>query len=155
MGNAGRNGEGEIWDALLGATTAHSDREAVLSIMQLTGFGSSEDGETGQRRAKVATAVLRFLLPERWGVVDWRNAVILGLLKEHGETLVLERARQLPLEKRKAYKRDHDIIDEYGACAYNDEYRAMSKTHPQLPRAADVDMALFGVSLLAWPLPKK
>jgi hypothetical protein len=61
MGNAAKNPEDEIWKAFQGALRARSDVRAILSIMQLRGFGSSADDESGQRRAKVATSVLRFL----------------------------------------------------------------------------------------------
>jgi hypothetical protein len=83
MVNAVQNSETLVWEAFLGAVRAYTDVDALLSIMQLKGFGSSVDDETGLRRAKVATAVLRFFWPERWGVVDWRVAAMLGLLDKH------------------------------------------------------------------------
>jgi len=42
-------------------------------------IGHSRDDESGKRRSKRATAVLRFLDPKLWGVVDWRVAAIIGL----------------------------------------------------------------------------
>ena len=62
-GNAVKNKENSIWYAFQGAVSAATDTEAILSIMKLKGFGSSVDDVTGQRRAKVATSVLRFLWP--------------------------------------------------------------------------------------------
>jgi hypothetical protein len=45
-------------------------------------------------------------------------------------------------------------MNEEVACKMNEDYRAITQKYPEmLPRAADVDMALFGLSLLAWPLP--
>ncbi len=82
MGNAEQNSPRAVWNAFRGAVDARNDLEAILSIMQLRGFGSSRDEESGQRRAKVATAALRFLKPDSWGVVDWRTAAMLGLLKK-------------------------------------------------------------------------
>lgn len=81
MGNAEQNSQRDVWNAFRGALSARNDLDAILSIMQLKGFGSSRDEESGQRRAKVATAALRFLKPEEWGVVDWRTIAMLGLLK--------------------------------------------------------------------------
>lgn len=64
-GNAARNTMKQIWEALRGAINASSDTAALLLIMDLIGFGSSRDEETGLRRAKRATAVLRFLNPSQ------------------------------------------------------------------------------------------
>jgi len=45
------------------------------------------------------------------------------------------------------------IINEQDAIDYNKQYRDISKQHGlELPRAADVDMAIFGLSLVAWPM---
>src|ERR1035438_7338721 len=52
MGNAGQNSPQALWNAFRGAVDARDDLEAILSIMQLRGFGSSRDEESGQRRAK-------------------------------------------------------------------------------------------------------
>jgi hypothetical protein len=46
----------------------------------------------------------------------------------------------------------YGIIDENGACAYNQMYRAMRST-PNFPRTVDVEMALFGLSMMGWPMP--
>jgi hypothetical protein len=149
MGNAEQNSEQAVWNAFRGAIEARTDLDAILSIMQLKGFGSARDEESGQRRAKVATAALRFLKPDSWGVVDWRTTAMLGLLKSSGgdvdQALKLAK-KQNANDLRKAL----DIIDENGACAVNQMYRA--KTNPTLPRAVDVEMAVFGLSLMAWPI---
>lgn len=44
----------------------------------------------------------------------------------------------------------YDVIDENAACAYNQMYRAR-RTTPSFPRTADVEMALFGLSMMVWP----
>ena len=46
----------------------------------------------------------------------------------------------------------YDLIDENGACAYNQMYRDM-RTSPSFQRAVDVEMAIFGLSLIAWKMP--
>jgi hypothetical protein len=149
MGNAERNKPKSIWNALRGALSAKTDLETLNSIMQLKGFGSSYDEEYGQRRAKVATSLLRFLLPVEWGVVDWRNAAMVSILRIHKleVDIALKYAKKYqPSELRETF----NIIDEFAATEINDQYRTMR--NKQLPRAADVDMALFGLSLMAWPI---
>jgi len=151
MGNAAKNSPKEVWEAFRGALDAKTDVQSILSIMRLTGFGASQDEETGQRRAKVATAVLRFLKPDEWGVVDWRTIAMLGLLKNAKGNVdqALELARkEKPVELRSAL----DIVDERGACEVNREYRAM-RAPAHLTRTVDVEMAIFGLSLMAWPIP--
>jgi hypothetical protein len=152
MGNAAKNSPRQVWEALRGAVDTKDDVQSILSIMRLKGFGSSLDEETGQHRAKVATAVLRFLKPEEWGVVDWRTIAMLGLLKnakgDVDQALVLAR-KEKPSELRSAL----DLVDERGACEVNREYRAMRASVPLL-RTVDVEMAIFGLSVMAWPFPK-
>jgi hypothetical protein len=58
MGNAEQNSQRDVWNAFRGAVGAANDVDSILSIMLLRGFGSSRDEESGQRRAKVATAAL-------------------------------------------------------------------------------------------------
>lgn len=150
IGNAVKNSKRAVWEAFRGAVNAQSDLEAILSIMQLKGFGASHDEDTGQRRAKVATAVLRFLKPEDWGVVDWRTiAMLTQLEKSNGDIdqALLQAKRLDPAKLRDLL----DIVDEKAACGENQMYRAM-RTTPPLSRAADIDMALFGLSLIAWPI---
>ena len=153
MGNASRNSDTQIWDAIYAAAKSTDDIQTLLAIMDLKGFGSSRDDVTGQKRAKVATSVLRFLLPEKWGVVDWRVAAMLGFLKKNNwdvERSLDEAKRRQAKDFREAF----DIIDEKGASEYIKQYREISHQHTStLPRAADVDMAVFGLSLIAWPMP--
>jgi len=153
MGNAARNSDAEIWSAIYAASKSTDDIETLLAIMKLKGFGSSRDDETGQQRAKVATSVLRFLWPEKWGVVDWRVAAMLGFLKKNNWD-VDKAVREAKYRQAKDFRETFDIIDEKGASEYNRQYREICTRHAtSLPRAADVDMAVFGLSLLAWPMP--
>jgi hypothetical protein len=150
MGLAVQNSEWAVWGAFRGALNAGSEREAVLSIMNLRGFGSSRDEDTGQRRAKLATAVLRFLMPDEWGVVDWRTAAMMQLLNLSAGN-VDDALRQAGAHRAADLREAFDIIDEGGACGINGSYRAYRTT--DLPRSADVEMAVFGLSLIVWPLP--
>jgi len=151
MGNAALNSSDAIWQAFRGAINAKNDVQSILAIMNLRGFGSARDEETGQRRAKVASAVLRFLFPEEWGVVDWRTIVMQGLLdKVDGD---VDAALKLAKRERAADLRDlYDLVDETAVCAVNSQYR--TKRCSELPRTADVEMAIFGLSVIAWPFPK-
>jgi hypothetical protein len=149
MGNAGQNSEQAIWNAFRGALSAQNDRDAILSVMQLKGFGSSRDDETGQRRAKVATSAMRFLKPDTWGVVDWRTAAILSFLDQSNGDV--DQALLLAKKWKANDLRDaYDVIDENAACAYNQMYRDRRAT-PSFPRTVDVEMGLFGLSMMAWP----
>jgi hypothetical protein len=42
------------------------------------------------------------------------------------------------------------MINEDKACTYNQNYRNL-RSNPSFPRAADAEMALFGLSLFVWP----
>jgi hypothetical protein len=153
MGNVAKNSDSEIWNAIFAATKTSNDVERLKAIMKLKGFGSSRDEITGQRRAKVATSVLRFLWPEKWGVVDWRVASMLGCLGKHNWDVdkAITEAKQ---SKARDFRNTFDIIDEQGAVEYIKQYRALSEQHSiNLPRPADIDMAIFGLSLFAWPMP--
>lgn len=149
MGNAVQNPPERVWEAFRGALNAKTDEESLLSIMQLKGFGASPDEETGLRRAKVATAVLRFLKPDEWGVVDWRTIAILDELEKTGENVdqALVLARK---EKAQGLRNALDLVDEKWAWKVNREYR-IRRAPGSLPRTADVEMAIFGLSLMAWP----
>lgn len=150
---AQRNPKQTVWDAFYYAVNASNDEDAILSIMRLKGFGSSPNDETGRRPAKVASAALRFLKPATWGVVDWRTAAMTGLLKASAGDVdqALKLAKKYnAAELRETYK---DNIDGDGACEYNRAYRKMQASSG-LPRTADTDMAVFGLSLIAWPMPK-
>ncbi len=149
MGHAVLNNEDEVWGALMDSLNASEDVEALLAIMNLRGFGRSIDQETGTRRSKVASAVLRFLQPCKWGVVDWRNAAIAGLYKKHNGNIahLLDDAKTLKTEELRDL---YDRMDEKVALDLNKQYRAIRCD--ELPRAADVDMAMFGLSLIAWKM---
>lgn len=147
-GNAAKNPPIQIWESLQGAVTATGDLDALLSIMKLVGFRSSRDEDTGQRRAKRATAVMRFLDPDEWGTVDWRTIAILSFYKRsHLDIdLALIEARK---HSMRSIASDFDLIDENMALGIVEEYRNMRDRG--LSRTADVELALYGASFIAWP----
>jgi hypothetical protein len=149
-GNAVKNNPRQIWEALRGAIDASSDLDALLSIMNLVGFGSYKDENTGQRRAKRATAVLRFLNPDQWGTVDWRTIAILTFYKNNhlDMEIALQKAKK---ENIRNIASLFDLVDEKVALNIVQEYRRMRDQRS--PRTVDVELALYGASFLAWPRP--
>jgi hypothetical protein len=76
----------------------------------------------------------------------------LGLLSESKDNVdqaLLLAKKHNAKDLREAY----DLIDENGACAVNQMYRDR-RASPSFPRTVDVEMALFGLSMIAWPFPK-
>lgn len=151
-GNAARNTAKQIWEALRRAITTSSDLDRLLSIMDLIGFGSSRDEKTGLRRAKRATAVLRFLNPSEWGVVDWRTIALLSFYKKHCFDMdyTIQEAAKWDRNEIAAL---FDVIDEKTALSIVREYRGMR--NEKLHRTVDVELALYGTSFLAWPRPNR
>jgi hypothetical protein len=151
-GYAVQNSEQAVWNAFRDAMNARTDPDALRSIMQLTGFGKYPNEEFGGLRpAKRATAVLRMLKPDEWGVVDWRTAAMLGHLNESNWDV--DQAMALAKKENADDLREtFQMINEDGACAYNQMYRYKRPT-PFFSRTADVEMAVFGLSLMAWPMP--
>lgn len=143
---AKQNRPKDIWDCLIGVKGAKTDEDAFRLVMRLKGFGQKGGA------AKQASAVLRFIDPYRWGTVDWRNAAMIELYENNGKNadIAVEKAKN---EDRKKYKDKHDYIDEKDASHYQEKYRAYRCEC--LPRAADVDLAFWGMSLKAWPIQFK
>jgi hypothetical protein len=151
MVNAVQNPPAFVWAAFYGAVSAVTDVRRIRAIMGLKGFGASVDEQTGMRHAKVASSVLRFLYPEDWGVVDWRTLGIRSALRRCAGDV--DRALAAARRDLASTMREHfDLIDEYAVCDEVLAYRAMRGAEP-LSRAADIDMALFGLSRSVWPLP--
>lgn len=151
-GHAAKNSDTAIWQAFYGVSKAKTDIEALLCIMDLKGFGSFADPETGIRPAKRASAVMRFIDPANWGVVDWRTIAMNRLLKKNNMNvdLAFKEARR---ENPKGYKENLNLVNETWVVDMVKEYRRMR--NQDFPRAADIDMALFGLSLMAWPMRKE
>jgi len=151
-GNAVKNHAEQIWESLRGAITASSDLGALLSIMNLVGFGSSRDENTGQRRAKRATAVLRFLDPDQWGTVDWRTIAMLSFYKKNhfDMELAIQEAKKYDI---RTIASDFDTVDEKIALEIVQEYRRMRDQKSS--RTVDVELAFYAASFLAWPRPKQ
>lgn len=150
MINAQQNSPEAVWAAFHGAFVGSSDRNVILAIMSLKGFGASVDEETGLRRAKVASSVLRFLRPDDWGVVDWRTIAMRSFLNKHNGNIDLA-IYEAKLQKAQDLRDAYDFANEDVVCSEVWAYRKMRTAVP-LARAADIDMALFGLSQKVWPL---
>ena len=70
--NVNRNNDSEIEEAFIHLAAGSGDRERIEACIELHGFGKG----TGQTR--MASAILRFLWPEDYGVIDWRNWAVLS-----------------------------------------------------------------------------
>jgi len=149
MVNAIQNAPELVWAAFYGAIIANSDLGKIRAIMCLKGFGASVDEESGMRRAKVASSVLRFVYPDDWGVVDWRTLGIRSALRRcDGD---IDRViRDAFDDDTNGMRKLFDLIDERTVCEEMEVYRQMRTAAP-LSRAADIDMALFGLSTKVWP----
>jgi hypothetical protein len=134
---------------------AGEDIKALLAIMSLKGFGSSVDEDSRQQRAKRASAVLRMFNPKKWGVVDWRTAAMIWALNQKNWDV----RRAISLVKadypnRQKAKDEWDEIDEkIAAEVLNARYRA--NRSDSLQDAADVEMAVFGLSFEVWAVNTK
>ncbi len=141
-----------------------NERNALLTIMRLEGFGG------GSGTCKLASAVLRFLAPKDWGVVDWRNASMLQRFDKYEWDI--QKASSFdhyvdnkeaayfkckPTNIKECHKLEHmekhnyKIISPYEAIGYNHMYRMIrDQSNDVFKTAAQVDMAIFGLSLLLW-----
>ncbi len=130
----------KVWKAL----EKRQDFEAINAIGSLSGFGRRD----GSR--KIASAVLRFLDPSKYGVVDYRNWAILSntensyfdepLLEPLARTM--EDSRKLPISTADYLKYLHVIRNlaertnfspsqiDLALFAYSDEIKPLSQTKP-------------------------
>ena len=91
--------------------------------------------------AKRATAVLRMFKPDQLGVVDWRAAAMMNQLELSNWNV--DEAVAKPPRDKEPWDTYIEINDQL-AVELNKTYR--SKRRASLPRTADVEMAIFGLS---------
>jgi hypothetical protein len=130
-----QNSPSDVWNAFQSAVRARRDLDALRPIMTLTGFGRTSG------TAKRATAVLRIFKPHEWGVVDWRVAAMLKELELRNWNV--DDVIKQPPHDTQPWDTYIEINDSL-AVDLNEIYR--SKRSGFLPRTADVEMAIFGLS---------
>jgi hypothetical protein len=142
----------KIWDTFrnaLGFMNPKDDTQALLAIMELTGFGASVQRDSRQQPAKRASAVLRMFNPKEWGVVDWRTGYMLWALKKKNWN-VPQAVTLAKNASEEAARKEWEMINEVVAVQLNEMYRAQRTS--ALPDTADVEMAVFGLSFEVWPV---
>jgi hypothetical protein len=150
-GHARKNSKQDVWDSFRKGMTASSPAAAISSITtRLNGFGVSLN-EINQHPAKRASAVMRIFRPNDWGVVDWRTIAMVNALNnvEWDIDAAIVEAKDPSKDYKGLYKKVN--INEQAACFYNEIYGA--KKTEFLKRTADVEMAIFGLTLKVWPFP--
>jgi len=125
-----------------GEVSIEADRKLTDIFGRLEGFGA----ETGSR--KMVSAVLRFLDPEKYGTVDYRNWAILS----NAGGQFLDDPLLPPLAESLSKSRDANI-DTQSYLRYLKVIRKLARDYNCLP--ADVDMALFAYSDEIIPLNRE
>ena len=139
-------------DALQNTLSGKNDKSQIESLNVLRGFGTSIPAGQRTSRAKVASAAMRFLFPCTWGVVDWRSATIVHCL--NGGVNVEHAIASARRRDKTEWVKDFDFIDAQWAVELNNKYAEIGQ-QLAIPRNAEVDQFLFGISLSVWPLQKQ
>lgn len=127
---------------------ATTEKAKIESLHTLRGFGTSTE-----RPAKVASAAMRFLYPEKWGVVDWRSGCLASsLIKNYFD--IDSTIGSLSKINSQDFRDAFENINSSGAIEINKQYRLIGDKF-QIKNNADVDRFLFGISLEIWPLGEK
>lgn len=125
-----------IFSSLKNAYLSNNYPTALKKLMILRGF-----------KEKTASAILRFLKPVEFGVVDWRNSAVVFLMKKYKNDI-----DQVIIHGQKiANPKDlFDGVDIKLANQLQKYYQSL--TGDKIKRVADIDMALFAISLEIWPM---
>jgi hypothetical protein len=139
-------------DAVQNAVSGQNGKSQIESLHVLRGFGTSKPAGQTTRPAKVASAAMRFLFPCTWGVVDWRSATIVSCL--NGGVNVEEAIKSAQRRDKTEWINDFQFIDAQWAVELNKKYAEIGR-QLAIPRNAEVDQFLFGISLSVWPLEQQ
>lgn len=137
-----QNEDGRIQEVFQKLSEVHSSRDRISSCTELSGFGRN----TGQTR--MASAILRFLWPGDYGVVDWRNYAVLS----NCEHRFFNDAMLQPLAENRAELRTA-IYDGDVYITYLEVLRKVG-LEIGLSRVADADLAIYSLSIETWPFAK-
>lgn len=141
--NVNRNSESQIVDTFKSLASTLQDEGRIEACTRLHGFGDV----TGQTR--MASAILRFLWPEQYGVIDWRNWAVLSNCEfEFLSAPLLPAIAISRVDLRKA------LYDVQKFLTYLDVLRRLL-TALNFKRVADVDLALYSYSAEVWKFPRQ
>jgi hypothetical protein len=112
--------------------------DAINTISKLRGF-----------KVKTASALLRFLNPKDFGVVDWRNRAVFELMQKFNNNIneVIRQGKKITTYQASQIFKEVDVN-----MAYEMQLFYQSLRGSLISRAADIDMALFALSLIIWPM---
>lgn len=149
----GKTTDEQAVTAITNSIKAKSKKEQITAFHSLIGFGVSIDKTHKTRKAKVASAAVRFLFPREWGVVDWRSGAISQCMIDNNFDInkVMASASQT---ERFDWNLLYEHIDADRAIDINDRYTQIGN-HFTIQNNADVDIFLFGISLNIWPISGK
>jgi hypothetical protein len=99
----GKNTSPQALQAITNVFNNQENKKKIEALHTLSGFGISQHKDYGTKPAKVATAAMRFLYPEEWGVVDWRSGTIAKCLVDSSDIC---EAINLAQKKKKRYWKD-------------------------------------------------
>lgn len=123
-----------VFNTLKRAYNAETYTKALSELMLLKGF-----------KEKTASAILRFLKPVEFGVVDWRNNAVVHLMEKYNNDINLVIANGCKIRDAKTL---FDLVDVNRAFQLQKYYQKLR--NEEVKRAADIDMALFAISLEIW-----
>ena len=140
--NVKMNSDKDIIQVFQSLVQMQLDDERIATCTKLAGFGRSE----GQTR--MASAILRFLWPAKYGVIDWRNwAVLSNCGHAFLDRPLLKQLSPSPNALRNVFYGVSEFVDYIGLV------RTLC-SELGLLRAADVDLALYSHSAGIWPFPR-
>lgn len=134
------------------AISKDNQLEKLKSFHSLRGFGRSVHKEYRTNPAKVASAAMRFLFPEQWGIVDWRSGTVANSLMDNGFDVVKSKS-QLLGKSSSSCRKDFSHVDSEWAVNINSQYSKIGK-HWGLDKTSEVDQVAFAISLEIWPIMK-
>jgi hypothetical protein len=141
--NVNRNSESQIVDTFKSLASTFHDRDRIQTCTRLHGFGDV----TGQTR--MASAILRFLWPEQYGVIDWRNWAVLSNCEfEFLSVPLVPAIASSRADLRKA------LYDVQKFLTYLNVLRGL-QTALNFSRVADVDLALYSYSAEIWAFSRQ
>ncbi|MFN8579182.1 MAG: hypothetical protein U0354_20320 [Candidatus Sericytochromatia bacterium] len=123
-----------------------NDYLALANIMRLIGCANINSIKCANKYScKMATTILRFLYPDKWGVVDWRTTALFKELKKYDYDID-EVTKNV--DKQKNVRELYENLPPELAIEVNDYYRFVGKMIGKTP--AEVDMAIYKLSFEIW-----